>query len=456
MNCLGRTAGVSLGQESRRHVARWFRSIWDHALFVFGFLIPLSIAVFGREGTLLVKIPPIVPVTAVFLLVAGGKGGLRRVVSTWRASPVVLWLYVLVCGVEAVLMVYHRNPNGWFYLGGRAMFLAVLLVVAALCDGLGAARDCLVGMACGAVVIALLSVLHASGIVYLPFATPLWPVRTFGPLRMPLPRTVGLDMTPDKFGILASVALATAMARAHDGRWLLPWPWFRAVLVASVVLAALITQTRGVYLTVLWAIGLGALLVLAGKQAADRLDRARVAWVLAIAFAASLVVANIAFPFIAPDWLVDVGGQESVDGVLTRLGANATGWLVLRRFPVAGIGHGRFRAVSGFRTGIHNHFWEHIVATGIVGGLPYILFHLLILVHALRLLGSSTGAIYRAVALVLVVSVSATYVAYQFFPGFFTSVFAAVCGLVVSVRREEQAISKLMVPQVVEPLRGIS
>ena len=41
----------------------------------------------------------------------------------------------------------------------------------------------------------------------------------------------------------------------------------------------------------------------------------------------------------------------------------------------------------------------------------------------------------------LVVSVSAAYLAYQFSLGFFTSVFALICGLVLSVTREDRGLS---------------
>ena len=65
---------------------------------------------------------------------------------------------------------------------------------------------------------------------------------------------------------------------------------------------------------------------------------------------------------------------------------------------------------------------------------------MLILVGALRLLGSSRSS-SRVIAVVLVVAVSATYLAYQFSLSFFTSVFALLCGLVVSVQREDCRLS---------------
>ena len=85
---------------------------------------------------------------------------------------------------------------------------------------------------------------------------------------------------------------------------------------------------------------------------------------------------------------------------------------------------------------IHNHFWDHLVSTGLVGGIPYLLFHLLILVSALSLFARSRG-ITKAVASVLSASVFITYLAYQFAPLFFVAVFAVTCGLVVALNRDE-------------------
>ncbi|UCC77925.1 MAG: hypothetical protein JSW37_06045 [Anaerolineales bacterium] len=130
----------------------------------------------------------------------------------------------------------------------------------------------------------------------------------------------------------------------------------------------------------------------------------------------------------------------SVDNVFQRMELNAQGWFLLRQVPLLGIGHGAFPLLQGSAYNIHNHFWEHVVSTGIVGGVPYLLFHLLILVRALQLMGSLRPSV-RAAAHVLVVSVSGTYLAYQFSLSFFTSVFAVLCGLVLALRREEARLS---------------
>jgi len=410
-------------------------------IFWFCLLVPLSITVYGRDNTLVIGRPPIIPITAVFVLLAALRGGVKRVVSTWRASPAMFWLYVLVCAVEVFLMFYHRNPSGWAYMGGRVAFFAVLLTTVAHCDDVNAVKDALKGLAYGVGVIGLLTLIHVLRIVDLPFALPVWPSRTFGPIRMPLPRTLGLAMSPNRFGILAAVALATAMAGAGGDERIVRPSWARALLFCVVMAAAAISQTRGVYLTVLLTLGLGGILLLASERATQWLASTKEAWLMAGSYAVLLTLANVVFPVVAPEWIVDVGIELNGANVDLRVDANAMGWLLFKQAPLLGIGHGMFLRVTPLSEGIHNHFWEQLVSTGILGGIPYLLFHMLILVSALRLIGSSRSSV-KAVAKALIVSVSATYLAYQFFPGFFTPVFAVVCGLVLSAQREEQQLSR--------------
>jgi hypothetical protein len=409
-------------------------------MFWFCVLVPLGITVYGRDNTLVIGRPPIIPITAVFVLLAVLEGGAKRVVSTWRASPAVFWLYVLVCAVEVFLMFYHRNPGGWAYVGGRVAFFAVLLTAVAHCDDVNAVKDALKGLTYGVGVIGLLTLIHALRIVDLPFALPIWPSRTFGPIRMPLPRTLGLAMSPNRFGILAAVALATVMAGAGGDERIVRPCWARALLFCMVMAAAVISQTRGVYLAVLLTLGLSRILLLARERATRWLSSTKEAWLTAGSYAVLLILANVVFPVVAPEWMVDVGIELNGANVNLRVDANAMGWLLFKQAPLLGIGHGMFLRLTLLTEGIHNHFWEQLVSTGVLGGIPYLLFHMLILVSALRLMGSSRSPV-RAVAKALTVSVSATYLAYQFFPGFFTPVFAVLCGLVVSAQREEQRLS---------------
>lgn len=420
-------------------VGLWLAGIWARPLLIFSFLVPLAINVYGRNNVLEVGRPLIIPLTAIFVLLGLLRGGAQRVLSAWRASPVAFWLYTSVLAVELLLTFYHGNSSGWAWLGGRVAFFAVLLTTVAHCDGEEAVQDGLRGLSYAVGVIAVLTVIHALRIVYLPFGLPVWPGRTFGPIRMPLPRTLGLAMTITKFGILAAVALTTALV-GGDKRLIRPL-WARAFLFGVVIAAAVISQARAVYMTVLATLGWAGLLLVARERTLRWLASARGAWLTTVFYAILLIVANVIFPLVAPPWLLNVGSETSVTNVTYRLDANATGWRVLKQAPLFGIGHGTLLRVTHLNESIHNHFWEHVVATGIVGAIPYLLFHMWILVSALQLLGSERSTI-SAMARALVVSVSATYLAYQFSAGYFTSVFAVLCGLVICAGRKEQPIGQ--------------
>jgi len=417
-------------------------NIWERPNLYWGFLVPLSVTVLAKSEGLVAAVPPIVPLTAVFLLLAILKRGTRQVVATWQANPVALWLYVLVCAIEVFLMFYHRDPQGWAWVAGRVAFFLVMGTTVANCGDVNDVKDALRGLTCGVGVIGLLTIVHAVGFVDLPSAWPArWAGRTFGPVQIPFPRTLGVRMTYNKFGVLAAVALATVLAPSAGDEPFIQPAWFRVALLCTIMAAVLLSQTRGVYLTSLWTLGLSAAFALWKHRRFQWLSSMAGAWCATGSYASLLVLGNVLFLTVAPAWLVNVGYAQSVRNVLLRLGLNAQGWLVFQRAPLLGIGHGAFPDLRGGGVNIHNHFWEQFVSAGILGGIPYLLFHMLILVGALRLLGSSRPSL-RAVALVLVVGVSATYLAYQFSLGFFTSVFAVICGLVLSIKPKERRLSR--------------
>jgi hypothetical protein len=185
----------------------------------------------------------------------------KQFVSTWQASPVALCLYVTVCATEVFLMLYHRNPQGWAWVAGRVTFFLVMGATVGNCGDVNDVKDALKGLPRGVGVIGLMTIVLALEFVDLPSA---WPARgagrTFGPVQIPFPRTLGIRMTYNKFGVLAAVALATVLAPSGgDGQSIRPL-WFRAALFCTITAAVLLSQTRGVYLTILWTLGLSGAL----------------------------------------------------------------------------------------------------------------------------------------------------------------------------------------------------
>lgn len=421
------------GQSARS--VDWPTRVWRRRGLLFGLLMSLSISALGtRSGDLITLIPPVIPISAVFLLVAVSTGGAKRVLATIRSNPLTVSLYGLVCIAEAVLMLYHGSRLGVAYAAGRIGFFLVFLSAAAACDDEEIVRDVLRGMTYAVALIGLLSLVHASGLFPVPFGQRAKPPRTFGPFRMPFPRTLGHPMSHNKFGILASVALATVTQSGLGGQDIIAPLWAGGGLLALAVLGVLITQTRATYLTALVAVGLSVGLTLERKRESPWYTRPRGSCVAALVYLGLLILANVLFPIVAPDSLLDVGSTRDVASALSRVDANAVAWELFTNAPLLGIGHGNFDNYHTGETGIHNHLLEQLASTGLVGGIPYVLFHVLILVGAMRQLGHRKG-LSQSVSRVLCVSVLATLFAYQFFPGFFVSTFAIISGLVVSRRR---------------------
>ena len=157
-----------------------------------------------------------------------------------------------------------------------------------------------------------------------------------------------------------------------------------------------------------------------------------------LGYFAFLVLANVSFLDVAPPWLVDMGAAEDVYSVVSRTQLNTVALLTFLRSPLLGVGHGTVIHTTYEDVFVHNHFLEQFMSTGAVGSIPYLLFHFWVLFISLRQLASSQPS-SRAVATALLVSVAATFLAYQFFLGFFTPTFALLSALVLCLQRPELA-----------------
>ncbi len=408
--------------------------LWRRPAFYFGLLAALTVTVL-REGSWSAPtpLPPVLVASLGFLGMAIIRGATKRIVAVCLLNPVVFLLYVLVCLVEVLLMFHHRHDLGWAYVGGRVGFLLVLLSAIAVSTDAAAAQDVLRGMAYGVGVMGLLTLVHALQIVNLPFGSSLAPSRTFGPFQMPVPRTMGIDVSPGKVGILGAIALSTVLLSSAGVNRIIEGFWARAVLYVLAAAAVVVTQTRGAYLAVLAAIGFSTyFLLIRSKERPWFASQLGSGLAVALYFC-FLVVGNLAFPSLAPDFVLNVGAAHTAENVFVRAASNVMGWRLLRESPLLGIGHGNFIYLSFTEAGIHNHFWEQFVSTGLLGGIPYLLFHVLVLRTTLMLTGQSPG-VSRTVARVVCASVLAAYLGYQSFAGYFTSSLAVLYGLVLGLK----------------------
>jgi hypothetical protein len=402
------------------------------APLMFGLLSAVTITSFrGIDLSALTLVPPVVLVASLFLAAALARGAMGAIVAAWQRRPAIFWLYSLVLLVEVLLQVYHGGDEGWAYVAGRAGFLLVLLSALATCPTADAAEGGLRGTAYGVGVIGLLTLVHALQILDMPFGAELAIPREFGGFEMPVPRTMGIDMSPGKVSMLAAVVLSTVIISPTGRHRVIDRRAMRVILFCLALAAVLITQTRGAYLVALTTLGLSGYLLLC-RDSSPWFARRKGPWLVVAGWAALMVLGNVFLLDLAPDFVLDVGAAQSVHNVHARLLANSEGLRLLCDSPLLGIGHGTFEYVARGPASIHNHFWEQVVATGIAGGLPYLLFHVLVAVALLRSAGhcdSRYGAIGRTIS----AAVFGIFVGFQSFGAFFPATLAVLYGIALAI-----------------------
>jgi len=439
---------------------------WHRPAFAYGLCMALAVGQLGRSsGELLPGIPSTLWVTMAFLTLALLQRRWTHAWSAWRACAAAFWSYAFVCLIEGLSVPFRGGMAYLPFALGRWAFLAMCVTTAAMVEDLDALRDVLAGNAYASGIIGLLTVLHTTGIVHVPFGLDLMPARSFGPIHMPFPRTLGVTMSPDKFAIIAALAVLSIGLTSHGPRPIVRPRWVALLLALLTLLACLVTQTRAVYLGIVFALVLTVFFRLPERsRATSRLgmagpERSRAtsrlgmagperllrscfsmatgAWAAVLLFALALVMANVVFAHSPPDALLETGTSAGARNIEIRIQANAQALQFLRRWPWLGIGHGEFEALTNEDNGVHNHFLEQMVATGLLGGLPYWLFHALILVATLRACGDDRPEL-GGLGCVLAGATAVTFLMYQFFPGYLTTPFAVVCGLVAALARQHK------------------
>jgi hypothetical protein len=261
---------------------------------------------------------------------------------------------------------------------------------------------------------------------------------------------MGLDMSPGKVGIFGAIGLSLVIASFGRKEPLLRRAWARVLLLPLAGAAVLISQSRTAYLTMMAAIGFSAFFALSRSRQRPWFGRTRGAWCLTVAYSVFLALGAALLPVLAPVSMLRAGSQHTVQNVMLRYTSNVIGWELFRNSPLVGVGLGSFENVSFAPGGIHNHFWAQFVATGLLGGIPYLLFHMLILVQALSLAGRGAGK-RRSIACAVSAAMMATYLAFQSFAGYFTSSLAILCGLVLSLSAQGGASGVAPAPALTPP-----
>lgn len=409
-----------------------------HPLIVFAFFTPLLTRLLGRSdellnqhAILLSRIPPFLLLGLAMLLVGLAKGS-RSLGLILGANRWSLLLYAIVLVAELLVLLRDGVSSDYLYFFGRTGFIVVVFAVMVNFNRITVARSALCAFTVGVGILGLLTVLHAFSILSLPIAMRPLAARTFWGFRFPVRRALGIAMSYGKFGIMSSLAMAVLIVSALSPYKVIRRRFIRWVLGACIMAGVAISQGRGVYIAVATTMVLAIIVSLKLGQGQTKPARPAV-WLLIIVIIGLVLAAALFFsPSVAEIHLLDVQTVRSIENIAARVSANRVGLQLLLRNPVLGIGHGNVAFLGMIGEDIHNHFLEQFVATGLVGGLPYLLFHLSILVKTWRMLSLPKDMEVRGLGGIMFVGVTATLLEYQVFPGFFTEAAAFLFGLVMS------------------------
>ncbi|MEZ4864518.1 MAG: O-antigen ligase family protein [Caldilineaceae bacterium] len=408
--------------------------LFNHTLAVYAFCFPLFSVLLYRHGRQLLPVPPLLAIGCLMLCIGLCRPNLLKKFINANQAEMTLYLIVLV--IEALVLINHKGAASFSHLLGRTSFALIILAVAANVRDIRSMRNALYAFALSMGILGVLTVLHGFHIFSLPIAMYYLPARTFLGVKFPVPRTIGINMSYGEFGIMAAFATAILMYS-----YLSPYKIFASRLLkwaVSLALGAgiLVSQGRGVFLGVGAAGFLSFVIgseVVKGFYTSHWQQRSR-AWMLALAFSVVLVLGIAVFmPTAAESDLINVNTIRSQDNAASRVRINQAGIATLLENPFLGIGHGAYTADDA-GAGIHNHFLEQFVATGLLGGLPYLSFYLLMVWNAWQTLTRSDQAELRGFGCIFLIAMIATIMEYQVFPGFLVETVGLLCGLILSAK----------------------
>lgn len=389
-----------------------------------------------RSESILARIPPLL-IIAIALLPVGLIRHNPNVNHLIKSNIRNFVIYAIVLVAEVLTLLQNGNLSDSIFLFGRAGFMVIFVTIILNFRHINQVRSALYAFTIGTAILGLLTVLHAFNIFSLPIAMEPLAARTYFGFTFPVARSLGIGMSYGKFGIMCSLALAVLIFSSFSSYKIVPQRLMRWVSALLIFAGVLISQGRGVYITVAAVVVLSLILVkLLERESSDvsNTSQDRRQWILLAVFAGLMLAAAFLFmPSTADTDVLDVSTSKSRDNIVGRIDANQLGLRLFVLNPFLGIGHNSAGIVEEVGNGIHNHLLEQLVATGLLGGLPYITFHILILFQAWKIYYLSSGKEGRVLGGILFVGSVATLLEYQVFPGFIVEVFAFICGLIMAL-----------------------
>lgn len=411
----------------------FFCLIYKYPLPLFSFTIPLFTVLLFDQGLRLWQIPPLIIVSTIFFFI-----GIMRVfiahkkIQYFDKSIILMFLGVLL--FEVLVFFYHDNLDGFDSLLGRFGFLFIAISVAINVDDINTIRQSLYAFVIAVSILGVLTILHATGIYSLPIAMDPLARRTFFGFRFPYARTLGIAMSYGKFGIMTSAALSITIISSLGHAIIIPRRSISLILAVPIIMSVLLSQGRAVYITVFVAIIFSLLITifLVRNPLRNLSMKGRRNWLLIIVLLVILAVAVSSFqPSLASLGVFDVETYRSTDNAVGRTLINMAALNAISSNPFLGVGHGSIQQAFLYGSGIHNHFLEQFVATGLIGGIFYLIFYFILLLRCWTILKESDDDTTNTIAGILFISLIAVFLEYQFFPGFLVEAVAWLFGIIL-------------------------
>lgn len=403
-----------------------------HAIAILAISFPLLTVILYSENQAIRFLPPILIVSLVFLLIGVFKRKNYLIEFIYSNKSIII-VYGIILAIELLSLINTGFSGNLAFVAGRVAFFIIILSVYLNAITIEEILKALKWFTIGVFILGLLTILHAFDLFYLPIAGRLFPPRTFLGFTMPFPRTIGIDMTLGKFGIMVSLALPVILFSLFSILKVFRQKLSSLILLVAIFFGILILQSRSVYITTMMVSLFTVILALQLRKSSDlKTSQQFLIVFIAIATLAFLVIAAFSQSIVEAD-LFDVGARSYLNAV-DRITINRLAYTKFLENPLFGIGHGLFNISSiSELTGIHNHFLEQFVATGFLGGTFYVLFFVLLFNKAWNILQLQDNNELRNLGGLFFVALVGTVIQYQFFPGFLVETTALIIGLLLSV-----------------------
>ncbi len=264
------------------------------------------------------------------------------------------------------------------------------------------------------------------GLSLLKFGSRIRPPRNYFGVTIPFSKATGFNMSDGEFGLMTAPALLFLLMQFFPKSGLKPLKG-RTVMIVTIGLALLISQSRSAWLGLLLSVLVVVYMLPKGKYSKFLLF-------CVLLLAITLLLTSI-YPFV----LEGVTGKGIYkQNVYNRLNSLLLGWDYFRNNPWIGVGHGNAtHIVRGRKMVIHNQIIDQLASTGILGAIPLLALYIIFFRTALRVYHDAKDDENRGLTIWITASMVYAVTELMFYRGFYSEHlpwYFAVLGILYSIQ----------------------